>query len=290
MENFIISTETTCDLSSQTLSDLDVSAISMEYSVGGEIFGGDSKNTISNKDFYAKMRKGAKTHTSMINDERAKNYLLSLLSRNTDVLHISFASVCSGTCDAFLRASKEINATSKNKVYVVDSKCESTAQGLLVKLCAEKRKSGASLSETKEYCEAVLSKINSLFTVDNLKYLEAGGRISKSTAIIGNVLSVKPILYVDETGKLTQGGKVISRKLSLSKLAKLTSEKFSGECNQICVSHADCTIDCNFVVKKLQSLLPSAQIFTEEIGPVIGAHSGPSTIAVFFVGKDRSFS
>ncbi len=289
MENFIISTETTCDLNAQTLSDLGAFAISMEYSIDGEMFGGDSGNTISNKDFYTKMRKGAKTRTSMINDERAKNYLLSLLSCKKDVLHISFASVCSGTYNAFLRASKEINASSKNKVYVVDSKCESTAQGLLVKLCAEKRKSGASLTETKEYCENLLSKINSLFTVDNLKYLEAGGRISKSTAIIGNVLNVKPILYVDETGKLTQGGKVISRKLSLSKLAKLTCEKFSGECNSVYVSHADCATDCNFVAKKLQSLLPDAQILTEEIGPVIGAHSGPGTIAVFFVGKDRNF-
>ena len=289
MTDFILSTETTCDLCEHTLSLLKISSIAMEYSVDNQDFGGDSQKNISNKDFYDQMRKGAKTRTSMVNDERAKTYLLSLLSKGQDVLHISFASACSGTYDAFVRASQEINQTSQNKVYVVDSKCESTGQGLLVRLCAEKKKSGASLVEVKEYAENVLNRINLLFTVDNLKYLEAGGRISKSTALIGNVLSVKPILYVDHTGKLTQGTKVISRKHSLSKLAKLTAEKSSGESDIIYVSHADCKEDCAFVIKKIQALLPTAKIYMEEIGPVIGAHSGPGTIAIFFVGKDREF-
>ena len=268
---------------------MNVHSIAMEFSANDELFGGDTNKTISNKDYYDKMRKGAKTRTSMVNEERAKEYLLSLLSHNKDVLHISFASACSGTYNAFLKASTEINQNSKNKVYVVDSKCESTGQGLLVRLCADKQKTGASILEVKQYAEDILNRINLLFTVDNLKYLEAGGRISKSTALIGNVLNVKPILYVDHTGKLTQGGKVISRKHSLSKLAKLTAEKFSGESNYIYVSHADCKEDCAFVIKKMQTLLPDAKIYMEEIGPVIGSHSGPGTIAIFFVGKDRTF-
>ncbi len=287
MDNFIISTETTCDLAKATLSEMGVSSINLEYCVGEEQFGVDDA-FLENKDFYARMRKGEKTATSMVNDERAKSYLENLLQKGQDVLHVSFASACSGTCDAFKRASKELNEIYDNKVIVVDSRCESTAQGLLVRLCVEKRQSGASLMEVKEYCEDILRRINSLFTVDNLKYLVAGGRVSRGTAIIGGVLNIKPILYVDDKGKLTSGGKVISRKLSLARLAKMTVEKFSGECPYVYVSHADCFEDALYVAEKLKKEL-DAQVFIEEIGPVIGSHSGPGTLAIFFVGKDRTF-
>lgn len=287
MDDFIISTESTCDLAKATLLELGVSSINLEYCVGGEQFGVDGA-FLENKDFYARMRKGEKTSTSMVNDQRARAYLESLLKSGKDVLHLSFASACSGTCDAFKRASNELNEIYDNKVIVIDSRCESTAQGLLVRLCVEKRQAGASLIEAKAYCEDILRRINSLFTVDNLKYLVAGGRVGKTTAIIGGVLNIKPILFVDDEGKLTPGGKVISRKLSLARLTKMAVEKFSGECPYVYVSHADCYEDALFVVEKLKKEL-DAQIFIEEIGPVIGSHSGPGTLAVFFVGRDRSF-
>lgn len=287
MNDFVISTENTCDLSDNTLSAFKVSAISMEYTIGKDSFGLNGEKLPSTV-FYTRMRQGEKTHTSMINDERAREHLSRLLEQGKDVLHISFASACSGTFDAFLRASRELNKVYKNKVYVIDSRCESTAQGLLVRLCVEKKNQGASIEEVKQFCENVLHKINSLFTVDNLKYLVAGGRVSKSTAIIGNVLNVKPVLYVNPEGKLTPGGKVISRKLSLSKIIKMTVEKFSGECPYVYVSHADCYQDACFVAQKINQKL-NAQVFIEEIGPVIGSHSGPGTIAVFFLAKDRSF-
>lgn len=288
MKDFIISTENTCDLSISTLNNLSVSAINMEYTAGDQVYGGDTGKDLHHSDFYNEMRAGAKTRTSMINDQRAREYLSALLEKGKDVLHISFASACSGTYDAFCRASKELNSLSKNKVYVIDSRCESTAQGLLVRLCVEKKQSGSAIQEVKEYAEDILHRINSLFTVDNLKYLVAGGRVSKSTAIIGNVLNVKPVLYVDDAGKLTSGSKVISRRLSLNKIVKMTAEKISGECPYIYVSHADCENDAKAVAKKLLDLT-SGQVFIENIGPVIGAHSGPGTLAVFFVGKDRSF-
>ena len=288
MKDFIISTENTCDLSINTLNNLSVSAINMEYTVGDQVYGGDTGKELSYQDFYNQMKAGAKTHTSMINDQRAREYLSNLLATGKDVLHISFASACSGTYDAFCRASKELNSISKNKVYVIDSRCECTAQGLLVKLCVEKKQKGASLIEVKQYGEDILHRINSLFTVDNLKYLVAGGRVSKSSALIGNVLNVKPVLYVDKLGNLTPGSKVISRRLSLNKIIKMTADKFSKECPYIYVSHADCEGDANFVAKKILDLT-GAQVFIENIGPIIGAHSGPGTIAVFFVGKDRSF-
>ncbi len=287
MKDFIISTETTCDLSLNTLFELGISYISLEYFIGQDQYGANGLS-LENKDFYARMRKGEKTSTSMVNDKRAKDYLERLLKQGKDVLHISFASACSGTHDAFVRASNELNQIYPNKVTVVDSRCESSGQGLLVRLCVEKKNSGATLIEVKEYCEEIMHKINLLFTVDNLKYLVAGGRVSKSSAIIGNVLSVKPMLYVDKNGKLTLGSKVLGRKLSLSKLAKMTIEKFSGECPYVYISHADSYEDACYVAKKISDNLP-VQVFIEQIGPVIGSHAGPGTIAVFFLGKDRTF-
>ncbi len=289
MPDFIISTESTCDLSSESLKRLNVESIAMEYAVKDEIYGGDTNRELSSSDFYSRMRVGDKTRTSMINEERARDFLKELLSSGKDVLHISFASACSGTYNSFKRVADELNKKSENKVYVVDSRCECTGQGLLVRLCSERRKSGATILETLEYAEDILHRIVLLFTVDNLKYLEAGGRVKKSTATIGNVLNIKPVLYVNEDGYLTPGSKVISRKASLSKLAKLTVDKFSGESPYVYVSHADCEADANLVASRLATAIPQAQIMMESIGPVIGSHSGPGTIAIFFVGRDRVF-
>lgn len=288
MKDFLISTESTCDFSEERLNGLSVSVIKMPYYVDDEEFGGDTGRELDQKTFYDKMRNGSKTHTSMINEESAKEYFSSLLKEGKDILHVSFAKACSGTYDNMLKASEELNKTSTNKIYVVESKCESSAQGLLVELCVSQKKSGKSIQEVFDYANDVKERINSLFTVETLKYLEAGGRVSKTTAIVGNILNIKPLLYVNSEGKLIAGGKVVSRKLSLSKLAKMTTEKFSGEYNKIYVSHCDCEDDASFVAQKIASVT-KANILLENIGPVIGSHSGPGTIAIFFLGKDRRF-
>lgn len=288
MNDFIISTESTCDLNSEKLSKLNVSVIKMPYYVDDEEFGGDTGRDLDQKTFYDKMRAGAKTRTSMINAESAKEYFATLLKQGKDILHISFAKACSGTYDNMLTASEELNKKSKNKIYVVESKCESTAQGFLVDLCCSQKATGKSIKEVFDYAEDVKERINSLFTVDTLKYLEAGGRVSKTTAIVGNILNIKPLLYVNHEGRLLAGGKVVSRKLSLSKLIKMTTEKLSGECNKVYVSHCDAQEDASIVAQKVAEKT-GASVILENIGPVIGSHSGPGTIAVFFLGEDRSF-
>lgn len=286
--NFLLSTESTCDLSSSRLQNIGARVINMAYSVNGVEYGADSGIDLEPKEFYSLMRKGAKTSTSMINEECAKEYFSSLLKEGKDVLHISFAHACSGTYSNMKKVSEELNQTSKNKIYVVDSKCESTAQGFLVELCYQKAKSGANIQEVFDYAEDVKNRINSLFTVDNLKYLEAGGRVSKTTAVMGNILKIKPVLYVNNEGKLIAGGKVMGRKLSLNKLAEMTASKITGESNRIYVSHCDAEEDALYVGEKI-TVSTGRAVTLENIGPVIGSHSGPGTIAVFFVGKDRSF-
>ncbi len=287
--NFIVSTESTCDLSDAYLRERDIHTIKMEYVVDGEVFGGNTGRELDYKTFYDKMRKGSKTSTSMVNEESARAFFNKLLGLGKDILHIAFARECSGTYDCLVRVAKELNEKSPNKIYVLDSRCESTGEGLLVELTANARDAGKTMPETVKEMEKLRGKLNLLFTVDNLKYLSAGGRISKSTAIIGNIAKIKPLLYVDHSGKLTMGGKALGRKLSLMKLVSMTAEKFSGEYKKIFVSHADCIDDANFVKEKILSHVPEAEVVLENIGTVIGSHSGPGTIAIFFIGKERAF-
>ncbi len=286
--NFILSTEDTCDLSEQTLRAKGISHIKMAYRVGEDDYGADSGRALDNAVFFDRMRNGERTSTSMINEQCAYEYFSALLQSEKDVLHIAFASACSGTYDSLRAAAERVNEEYPNKVYVVDSKCESTGEGLLVVLCAEYAEQGHTVLQTKAYAEETRGKVNLLFTVDNLKYLAAGGRVTKTTAFIGNLLSIKPLLYVNEAGQLIPAGKVMTRKLSLNRLIEKTKEKFSGESRKIYVSHGDCLQDAKFVAAKLSEAL-DAEVAIEEIGTVIGSHSGPGTLAVFFLGRERSF-
>ncbi|MBQ2715042.1 MAG: DegV family protein [Clostridia bacterium] len=289
MSDYIISSETTCDLDKAYLDKLGVSVISMEYFINGEGYGGEWNREMDVETFYAKMREGAKTSTSMVNEAVAEEYFRKLLEQKKDVLHVAFAKACSGTYDCLCSVAERLNKEYDNKVYVLDSKCESTGEGLLVELACNKKKEGKGVKYVYEYLSGLVEKINLLFTVDNLKYLAAGGRVSKSSALIGNIAKIKPLLYVDETGKLTVGGKTIGRKISLAKLASMAVEKFTGEYGKIYVSHADCVEDAEYVKEKILSKLPDVEVVLEKIGFVIGSHSGPGTIAIFFVGKKRSF-
>lgn len=285
--NYIISTENTCDLSAQTLSNYNVSVLNLTYSVDGEEYGGNTNKELPISEFYAQMREGALTKTSMANRERAKEYFEKLLENGKDILHISFASACSGTYDNVVAVANELNEKNANKIYVVDSLAESLGQGLLVEMVVRFSKEHTIL-QTLDYANDVKNRIYMLFTVSDLKYLARGGRISKTSATFGNVLNIKPILSVDEGGKLIARTKVFSRKISLSRMIEKTKEKFNREYCKIYIGHADCKEDAEVVAKKLIYAL-DVPVQIENIGPVIGAHSGPGTLAIFFTANDRSF-
>ena len=284
--NFIISTENTCDLSREYLTSNDVRVINMSYTVGAEEYGGDTGRELDVKEFYNKMREGEKTSTAMINETIATEYFTNLAKEGKDVLHISFASACSGTYESMLKASRALYQNAKTKTYVVDSLCESAGQGLLVKLVVEYAKTHT-IKETYDYTNDVKNRVNLLFTVEDLSYLARGGRISRVSATVGNALKIKPLLSVDEVGKLTPRTKVMTRRLSINKLIEKTKEKFTGESSKIIIGHSDCTETAEKVKSELLCLTSDIEI--ENIGPVIGAHSGPGTLAIFFLGKDRAF-
>ena len=285
--DFILSTDSTCDLSDKQYERYGVERICMPYYVDGVEYGGDSAKNMSLSDFYNCMRNGKKTGTSMVNEQQARDYFEKLLKQGKDVLHISFASALSGTYQCVQNVADELNKTNANKIYVVDSKCACLGEGLLVLLVADYAKTHG-VAESYEYAQSKKGKIVHLFTVDTLKYLCQGGRVTKTSATVGNLLKIKPVLCVDDDGKLVAKSKVIGRKISLNKLVDKTVEKKTDESEKIIIAHSDCLNDAIYVRDCIEKKLKiRAEI--GEIGNVIGGHSGPGTVAVFFVGENRAF-
>lgn len=285
--DFIISTDSTCDLSANELEQMGAEVVSLSYSVNGKEYGNDSKINLTIKEYYDAMRQGSKTSTSRITTNQAFEYFSSLLLKKKDILHISFSSALSGTYESVKAVADELNIQSENKIVVIDSKCACLGEGLLVSLVCSYAKSHT-FEQTIEYAEKTKDKIVHLFTVNDLKYLCAGGRVSKAAAMVGSMLKIKPALCVDETGRLVPKAKCIGRKCSLNKLIDKTIEHYTGESEKVIVAHADCREDAEYIAKALQEKL-GVSVQIGEIGFVIGSHSGPGTIAVFFVGENRIF-
>lgn len=284
---FILATDSTCDLPKEMLREMNVASRDMLYYVDDEEFGKNEANQLEFHDFYERMRGGAKTSTSMINEETAREFLTELLNQGKNVLYLSFASALSGTYENFKRVADELNAENENKVEVVDSRAASGGEGLFVTLVNEKRLSGASFEETAEYAKNIQSHVMHYFVVDDLKYLARGGRLSKGSAFFGNVLNIKPVLHVDEEGRLVPIKKVIGRKKSLKAIVDKMEERYNKESELVYITHGDCYDDAKSVADDIKEKFG----LTAKILPlsyVIGSHSGPGTVALFFTGDDRT--
>lgn len=286
--DFIIATDSTCDLTKQMLSELDVACRDMTYFVNDEAYGGnDETKQLEFHEFYDAMRGGARTSTSMINEDDARTFLTSLLDQGKNVLYLAFASALSGTYDNFKRVADELNAANEHKVYVVDSKAASGGEGLFVTLVAKKRESGASFEQTCAYADEIRDRVIHYFVVDDLKYLARGGRLSKGSAFFGNLLNIKPVLHVDEIGRLVPIKKVVGRKKSLRALVEKMEEKYNKESDVVYITHGDCYDDAKFVADEVTAKF-GLEVKIIPLSYVIGSHSGPGTVALFFTGDSRT--
>lgn len=284
--DYIIATDSTCDLPEELLNSLQVVSFNMMYFVNDVAYGKDDTAKLEFHEFYDAMRNGARTSTSMINEDDARTALTELLSRGKDVLYLSFASVLSGTYDNFKRVADELNAENAHKVHVVDSKCASGGEGLFVTLVAKKRDEGATFEEACAYAESVRDRVIHYFVVDDLKYLARGGRLSKGSAFFGNMLNIKPVLHVDELGRLVPIKKVIGRKKSLKALVDKMVERYNKESDVVYITHGDCYDDAKLVADEVTEKF-GLQVVIMPLGFVIGSHSGPGTVALFFTGDYR---
>ena len=289
MSEYVITTDNNSDLPEKYFKDHGVGCMYLSYSMDGKNY--THENFLPEHEFYEAMRNGSMPTTAQVNPENAKTLLEPYLKEGKDILHIAFSSGLSGTYNRSRIAAEELmEEYTDRRIIVVDSLSASLGQGLLVWLAQQKKELGQTLEDVADWVEKNKLKMVHLFTVDDLNHLYRGGRVSRTTAIVGSMLNIKPVLHVDNEGKLTAIGKVRGRKKALQELVKLMDEKigsFGADCDTIFISHGDCEQDAQYVAAKVKEKYNIKNIIINQVGATIGAHSGPGTMALFFVGDVR---
>ncbi len=288
MSDYVILTDSACDLKPEILRSWSVEYINLFFHFDGEdrVYSNDD---MANKAFYERMRNGETAKTSAINPEGFSVVFEGLLSQGKDILYLGFSSGLSTTFNSARIAATELSEKYPDrKIVSVDSLSASAGQGLLVYLAVEKKNSGADIDELARYIEDTRLSLCHWFTVDDLVYLKRGGRVSPAVAFVGAVLGIKPVLHVNDEGKLVSVTKVRGRKAALMALAEKYGElALKSEENIAYISHADCEDEAITLKIELEEKYGAEVRIITEIGPVIGAHSGPGTMAIFFFGKNR---
>ena len=280
----ILSTDSTANLPKEYYEKYNIKMIPMQI-IMDDITYDDLSDKLPTKDYYQRMREGATPTTAQINEYSAREYLESLLETGEDVLHICFSSALSGTCATIKRVADELNSTHTNKVVVIDSLNASCGEGILVLLAHDLISQGKSIDEVKTEIEKLVPNICSYFTVEQLKYLVRGGRLGKFSGIVGTLLNIKPVLRVDEKGKLVSYKKVISRKKSIAEICNIATQKIADK-RYCLIAHAECVDEAEEMAKTLSETLGVTPVITD-LTQVIGCHTGPGLLALFFVGKER---
>lgn len=286
---FDIITDSACDMPEEYYKANGVTCVKLGFTMNNVNYEGEGGERITEKDFYAKLRDGAMPTTYQVTGEMARKPIEASLKDGRDVLVLTFSSGLSGTAGSFIVASRELaKEYPDRKIRVVDSLCASMGQGLLLDYLIKKADSGASLDETADYTEALKMQICHHFTVDNLFHLHRGGRVSKTTAIVGTVLKIKPLLHVDNEGKLVSIGKAMGRKKALHTVVEnMLQYADIGESDPVFISHGDCIEDVEYVKSLILAKYPNVKIVVNYIGAVIGTHSGCNTVALFCKAKQR---
>ncbi|MCI5960144.1 MAG: DegV family protein [Lachnospiraceae bacterium] len=289
MRDFIISTETNCDLSPAFIKENNICVIPHYYTVEEDVYG-DGKE-LTNKEFYDKMREKHKVGTMASNPAVIDEMFTNIANEGKDILHISFSSALSGGCGNVQVVSNQImEANPEMKIIVVDTLAASLGEAILIQKAVDLKAEGKTIEETAEIINELVPHLITLFTVDDLDYLYRGGRLSKTTAIVGSLVNIKPILRINEEGKLVAYSKVRGRNKSIQTLAAMM-EDYLGDYKdkqlQIGIMHGDCEEDARALQRIIQEKYGYTDFFIEPIGPSIGAHSGPGTLGLVFLGDHR---
>ncbi len=287
MRDYVIFTDSACDIRPEILAQWGVEFQSLTFHFEDEVEYGNYDMDIS--EFYQKMRDGGVAKTSATNAHAFEAAFRKILREGKDVLYLGFSSGLSTTCNSARMAAENLKEEfPKEKIIVVDTLAASAGSGLLVYLTNEKKKSGAAIEEAAAYAESLKLKICHWFTVDDLEYLRRGGRVSPATALVGNMLNIKPVLHVDDEGHLIKVGTARGRKKSIENMAAKYGELALNPGNDtVFISHGDCQKDAQLLASMLGDRYGATVQIITDVGPVIGSHSGPGTLALFFVGKNR---
>ena len=288
MSEYVIFTDSCCDVSPELLAKWGVPYANMTFSFDGEdkeYIGTD----ISNHDFYDRMRQGAHARTAAINADTFARAFTPLLEEGKDVLYVAFSSGLSTTVNSAHMAAAELKESYPDrKIIIVDTLAASAGGGLMVYMAVAKKNEGATIEENAAYIESLVPQHCIWFTVNDLEYLKRGGRVSPLVAFAGGVLGIKPVLQMDEEGHLVKVSTARGRKKAIEALAEKYAELSYEEKNTpIFISHAEAENDAKQLADILMQRHGAEVTLITEIGPVIGSHAGPGTIALFFIGKHR---
>ncbi len=288
MSEYVIFTDSACDIDEQKLKSWQVAYCSLSFTIAGE----DkeySNYDLAPHDFYEKMRGGAVAKTSAINTDSFLNYFELILKEGKDLLYLGFSSGLSTTFNCARMAAEELKEKyPERKIITIDTLCASAGQGLLVYLAVLEKEKGGTIEQVAEYVQGLVPNMCHWFTVDDLVYLKRGGRISPTVALVGSVLGIKPILHMDDEGHLISRGKVRGRKAAIAALADKYGELAKKNApRKVFLCQADCMDDAQLLVKMLGEKYKVDVDYIADIGPVIGAHAGPGTLAIFFIGENR---
>ena len=288
MNDYIIFTDSCCDISPELLAQWGVPYANMTFSFDGEEKEYISTD-ISNKEFYDRMRHGAHARTAAINAATFADAFTPILESGKDILYIAFSSGLSTTYNSARMAVEELkDSYPERKILIVDTLAASAGGGLMVYMALNKKSEGVSLEENAAYIESLVPQHCIWFTVDDLEYLKRGGRVSPLVAFAGGVLGIKPVLQMDEEGHLVKVSTARGRKKAIEALANKYAELSYEEKNTpVFISHAECEEDAKALAEILNQKHGVEVTLITEIGPVIGSHAGPGTIALFFIGKHR---
>ena len=294
MKDYIIVTDSTIDLTDEMAKELGILVLPMTFTIDGKEY----KNYLDGREigleeFYQKMVNGSTPKTAQLNVNYIMEHAKPVLDKNLDVLYISYSSGLSGSFNAVRLASEQLMLDYPDaKIEIVDSLCASGGEGLLVWMAVQKKNSGATLEENKEYLENLKLHVKHSFTVADLEYLKRGGRIKATAAFAAKLLNIKPVLHVDNEGHLVALSKKHGRRAALNATCENALVGLDTKANFITiVSHADALEDAlyckDYIEKKYAEMHFDSKVVITPIGPVIGAHSGPGTIAVFTISEKR---
>ncbi len=288
-KEYVIIADSTNDLPKEIIEENNIELAHLLYEVGGETYGKDSE--LSPHEFYERMRNGEPTKTAAANIEEIQILFEKHAAAGEDVLFMCLSSGISSTTSNGFAAKAEVEGKYPDaKIRVIDTLCASGGQGLLLYKAIENKKKGMDIDENYNHLDSIKMNVVHKFTVEDLKYLQRGGRISKAAATIGTMINLKPLLHVDNEGKLVAEVKVRGRKKSLKQIVENMGDamgSYKDKQELIIVCHADVDDDVNYVCDYIKELYKPEKLIISGVTPTIGAHSGPGTIAIFFLGDIR---
>ena len=290
MRDYIIVTDATSDIPNEMANELNVKVVPMSFSLGEKNYNHyPDYRELDIKTFYDKQRDGQTSLTTQINVAVYLDFFEEIIKSDKDVLYISFSSALSSTYQSSVLATKELNEKYPDfKIITIDSKAATLGETLLVKLAAQKKSEGMNIEDLSKWVAENHLKVCHYFTVDDLNHLKRGGRMTAMTAFIGTALDIKPILHVNDEGKLIPLDKVRGRKKALKVLFNYLAELSENlEEQTIFIGHGDCIEDARYLESLIKEVYKVKEVIIHPIGPIIGSHTGPGAITLFFLGKHR---